>query len=39
MAVLSVGLTSTFETVSVSVADTPDLTQSPYNLITPGNNI
>ncbi|KAF9411173.1 hypothetical protein HW555_009946 [Spodoptera exigua] len=34
--VLSAGLTSTFETVSVSVADTPDLTQSPYNLITPG---
>ncbi|XP_021194852.3 ester hydrolase C11orf54 homolog isoform X2 [Helicoverpa armigera] len=34
--VLSAGLTSTFETVSVSAEDSPDLTQSPYNLTSPG---
>lgn len=34
--VLSNGLANTFATVSVSVADTPDLTQAPYNLTSPG---
>ncbi|XP_075992945.1 ester hydrolase C11orf54 homolog isoform X2 [Anticarsia gemmatalis] len=34
--VLSRGLKSTFSTVEVSVADTPDLTQSPYYLTSPG---
>ncbi|CAH0604480.1 unnamed protein product [Chrysodeixis includens] len=34
--VLSNGLTSTFAEVEVSVAETPDLTQSPYNLTAPG---
>ncbi|XP_026742714.1 ester hydrolase C11orf54-like isoform X2 [Trichoplusia ni] len=34
--VLSSGLTSTFEEVQVSVADSPDLTQPPYNLTAPG---
>lgn len=37
IAVLARGLPDTFETVSVSVVDAPNLTEEPFSLTSPGS--